>query len=196
MGFCKFLQSVILELLCSQPRFITDQESAYSVFNLQILLILSLKIALSSPLSLIELLFGRGTIDFIKKTCGAHYRMMTASWEVNKKSIWNYITASTGWDKSSYHALLPTLGWKRRERFLLQAFLVGTIHSKVLKMDWGLTVALSITTSLKKLKWTWRPKTLWSLRIFPLFVSLYSEKKQRRGYGVNFNDGNTCPHNI
>lgn len=32
-------------------------------------------------------LFGRGAIDFIKKTCGAHYRMMTASWEVNKKSI-------------------------------------------------------------------------------------------------------------
>lgn len=38
-----------------------------------------------------------GVIDFSKKTCGVYYRMMTASWEVNKKSIRNDISTSTGW---------------------------------------------------------------------------------------------------
>lgn len=33
---------------------------------------------------------------------------MTASWEVNKKSIWNYITEPTGWGEASYRAQLPT----------------------------------------------------------------------------------------
>lgn len=61
-------------------------------------------------------LFGRGAIDFIKTTCGAHYRMMTASWEVNKKSIWNYITASTDWAEASFHEPLPTRSG-RAERF-------------------------------------------------------------------------------
>lgn len=116
-------------------------------------------------------MFGRGAIDFIKKTCGAHYRMMTASWEVNKKSIWNYITASTGWGKSSHHALLPILNWQKRGRRLLQASLVGTKHSEVKERVQRLTVALSVSTGLKKLKWTWRPKRLWSFCVFS--CSLY-----------------------
>lgn len=81
------------------------------------------------PESPIGLVFGRGAIDFIKKTCGAHYRMMTASWEVNKKSIRNYITASTGWGKASYHAPLPILNWKTGEGFFLQEFNVGVKRS-------------------------------------------------------------------
>lgn len=114
-------------------------------------------------MSAIGLLFGRRAIDFIKKTCGAHYRMMTASWEVNKKSIQNYITASTSCGKSSYRAQLPTLDWKAGERLFLQAFLVRTKHGEVKKKekkDWGLTMALSVSTRLKKLKWTFKPKEL------------------------------------
>lgn len=86
-------------------------------------------------MSAIGLLFGRRAIDFIKKTCGAHYRMMTASWEVNKKSIQNYITASTSCGKSSYRAQLPTLDWKAGERLFLQAFLVRTKHGEVKKKE-------------------------------------------------------------
>lgn len=90
----------------------------------------SLRNSTEFPESPIGLLFGRGAIDFIKKTRGAHYRMMTASWEVNKKSIWNYITASTGWCKASYHTPLPTPIWKTKEGFFLQEYHVVVKHGE------------------------------------------------------------------
>ena len=42
--------------------------------------------------------------------------MMTASWEVNKKSIRNYIRVSTGWGALSQGAAAPD--WKTREGFI------------------------------------------------------------------------------
>lgn len=63
--------------------------------------------------TVVGLLLGRGAIDFIKAACGAHYRMMPASWEVNKKSIWNYITVLTrrGSDSETMNHCQQPKGW-------------------------------------------------------------------------------------
>lgn len=75
---------------------------------------------------------------------------MTASWEVNKKSIWNYITASTGLGKASYHAPLPTTNWKVKGGFFLQEFHVGVKHgegNKELRINHGLVYQYKISAS-------------------------------------------------
>lgn len=90
------------------------------------------------PQSPIGPLLSRGAIDFIKRTCGAHYRMMTASWEVNKKSIWNYIRASTGWGEAGYRAPPRHPVRKRGKDFVPQEFLVGTKQDEGIEGSAGL----------------------------------------------------------
>lgn len=123
-----------------------NADSKNPIFNPQMFRILNLQCT-EFPESPVGLLFGRGAIDFIKKTCAAHYRMMTASWEVNKKSIWNYITASTGWVKASHHVLLPTQTGKWNKDFSCSNFM----------WEWNLVIVLK-PNQHTKLIWSCRTR--------------------------------------
>jgi hypothetical protein len=88
-----------------------------------------------------------GFIDFIKKTCGVYYSMMTASWEVNKKSIRNDISTSTGWVQLLHMEAGPG---KQGKDLFLRELAEARWREMEGKEPKGLNMDLSVSQRLKK----------------------------------------------